>query len=959
MPIASSKAPSVITSSVKQCQIDVEPDDMWKDALKKRIEEGLKSMVDDATKARDDQLARIPPNSPQREGIWQDHENAMKTIVSLARDEFQLELERERQERRWSNGQAMTPQWDHALKSEQQEIMDRIKETQKESSSPVTSKGLDELRSVERSHVGEDQPASRKETTNETQPVPESRPAPSKGTTERRSASDRLPANDVRSAAEVVPQVSHAAAARPTPPSRPAEVRAHADVRPPAFGNPERSAAGVRPAAEAKPVPQVANAAAARPTPASRPAETRPTAETKPVPQVAHAAAAQPTPAPRPAETRPTAETKPVPQAPHTVAARPTAPSRLAETRAPATRPADIRPSVVGNPERPPAEIRPMAEANPVPQVAHAAAARPTPPPRPVDIRPSVFGNPERSAAEVRPTTEAKPVLQAPHTPAAWPTPPPRPAEARAPETRPVDTRSSVLGNPERSAAEVRPIAEARLVPQVAHAAATRPTPPSRPAETRSTDIRSPVFGNPERSAAEVRPTTEAKPVLQAPYTPSTRPTPPPRPAEARAPETRPVDIRPPVFGNPEVLPRELPPGLSEKAERVFGFEREREHERYSPSGNVTLGRRGSNAQKDEYTRSPSIPPRAVPYHGVPERIDPINLTSTSTENSDFEEEGAPRPPRRRASLRKPSFHERPPDVSVISRPIERPSRPSSEKYTTRSPPKPIPQFWMPPKSPEDETTTIRSQTGLVRRGSSASMRSNGSGGVRPSIDEAIPERVDAEAEIVERDTRWTEHTDQGWTPNSTTWERGKQGPPSRSEGYSTAPDRYHDEPSSYSNPRTPGGGHRSDVLGPPPLNTSTRPVGRKASLLSLEDRDQSVYPPNARVRSKPSFSDDRGYPTAAYHRVSSRATSDDREHYGDHPRPYPTPPISTREYAPYFSAYDTRTDSPYQSEQRSATWRAAMQPPESPPKRRPSVVRGHSFAEYSSYGPPEGLSIL
>ena len=82
----SSKVSSVIPSSVNRGGIGSEPDDAWKDTLKKRIEE---------------------------------------------------------------------------LKSEEQKIMDRIMETQKESSSPVTTKSLDELLLVESRNVDEDQPALR------------------------------------------------------------------------------------------------------------------------------------------------------------------------------------------------------------------------------------------------------------------------------------------------------------------------------------------------------------------------------------------------------------------------------------------------------------------------------------------------------------------------------------------------------------------------------------------------------------------------------------------------------------------------------------------------------------------------------------------------------------------------------------------------------------------------------
>jgi len=163
MFIGSYKISSVPTSSFKHDRFDLEPDDAWKDALGERIGEGVISMMGDTTRARDNQLASIPPNDPRQEKIWEDYDNTMQTIVNLAKQVFQVELERERQERRRWNSQATIHRRAHGLKSEQQQIMDRVKEMPKESSSPVTTlKGLDEIRSVESSHVDEDRPASRK-----------------------------------------------------------------------------------------------------------------------------------------------------------------------------------------------------------------------------------------------------------------------------------------------------------------------------------------------------------------------------------------------------------------------------------------------------------------------------------------------------------------------------------------------------------------------------------------------------------------------------------------------------------------------------------------------------------------------------------------------------------------------------------------------------------------------------
>ena len=101
-----SGVPSVIPSSVKRGQIDLEPDDAGKDTLEKRIEE-LKSMIDDAIRALVNQLASIPPNNPRQEGTWEDYDKGTKNIVNLTNELSQVVLEYERQESRWWNGQTI------------------------------------------------------------------------------------------------------------------------------------------------------------------------------------------------------------------------------------------------------------------------------------------------------------------------------------------------------------------------------------------------------------------------------------------------------------------------------------------------------------------------------------------------------------------------------------------------------------------------------------------------------------------------------------------------------------------------------------------------------------------------------------------------------------------------------------------------------------------------------------
>ncbi|KAG5641344.1 hypothetical protein DXG03_005457 [Asterophora parasitica] len=132
MSTVTSQAPSYRISPPRGDVFDNEPDKAWKDALKAQIEEGLSSMVADAKKNMQDELDKEVVTPHRRDELTREYNAAMKNIRDLAEDTFQVELERERQERRWASGKEMLPQWTEALKQEQQDIMDRIKGSQKE-----------------------------------------------------------------------------------------------------------------------------------------------------------------------------------------------------------------------------------------------------------------------------------------------------------------------------------------------------------------------------------------------------------------------------------------------------------------------------------------------------------------------------------------------------------------------------------------------------------------------------------------------------------------------------------------------------------------------------------------------------------------------------------------------------------------------------------------------------------
>ena len=82
-------------------RLEIEPDDQWKDNLRKRIEYGLRNMVEDARMVRNTILNSHPPES-NRERALQEYEKSMTAIRELAQEEFTRQLRLEISERKWA-----------------------------------------------------------------------------------------------------------------------------------------------------------------------------------------------------------------------------------------------------------------------------------------------------------------------------------------------------------------------------------------------------------------------------------------------------------------------------------------------------------------------------------------------------------------------------------------------------------------------------------------------------------------------------------------------------------------------------------------------------------------------------------------------------------------------------------------------------------------------------------------
>ena len=120
-------APSSTTTTANG--FDCEPDDEWKQNLRKRIEEGLQSMVEDAKENHATELSKAPDTAEAHKRLEDDYKDAMQTIRSLAADQFKLELDLERNQRRWTAGVPLTPGWSQYIRQEQQNIMNNIKQS--------------------------------------------------------------------------------------------------------------------------------------------------------------------------------------------------------------------------------------------------------------------------------------------------------------------------------------------------------------------------------------------------------------------------------------------------------------------------------------------------------------------------------------------------------------------------------------------------------------------------------------------------------------------------------------------------------------------------------------------------------------------------------------------------------------------------------------------------------------
>ncbi|KAF9475421.1 hypothetical protein BDN70DRAFT_770665, partial [Pholiota conissans] len=100
-------------------EMDIEPDDEWKKILKARISRDLQSMTKEVKDAQMAELRKSNGGPEDQKRFEEEYKSKMESITEVASDQYQIELEKERNKRRWAAGEPMLPGWSKYLEQEQ------------------------------------------------------------------------------------------------------------------------------------------------------------------------------------------------------------------------------------------------------------------------------------------------------------------------------------------------------------------------------------------------------------------------------------------------------------------------------------------------------------------------------------------------------------------------------------------------------------------------------------------------------------------------------------------------------------------------------------------------------------------------------------------------------------------------------------------------------------------------
>ncbi|TFY57860.1 hypothetical protein EVJ58_g6771 [Rhodofomes roseus] len=109
-----------------------EPDQTWKNQLRRRISEGLQRLVDGARKEKDAHYIINPTNDyehAKNDNVKHTYEVKMTRIRRMAQDQFEAEMQHERQVRRLAAGVPLDEGWTETLLREQQGLWNASQKT--------------------------------------------------------------------------------------------------------------------------------------------------------------------------------------------------------------------------------------------------------------------------------------------------------------------------------------------------------------------------------------------------------------------------------------------------------------------------------------------------------------------------------------------------------------------------------------------------------------------------------------------------------------------------------------------------------------------------------------------------------------------------------------------------------------------------------------------------------------
>ncbi|KAF7979266.1 hypothetical protein HWV62_14566 [Athelia sp. TMB] len=112
--------------------LEAEPDDAWKVALRKQIEDSLLPLVQEAKDLYSRKLNEGPLDQVTRGRLTNEHSQALQNIRRIADDLYRDQIDQERQQLKWAQGGTVERGWSEGIVKQQQAIIDNIARTREE-----------------------------------------------------------------------------------------------------------------------------------------------------------------------------------------------------------------------------------------------------------------------------------------------------------------------------------------------------------------------------------------------------------------------------------------------------------------------------------------------------------------------------------------------------------------------------------------------------------------------------------------------------------------------------------------------------------------------------------------------------------------------------------------------------------------------------------------------------------